>query len=73
MEKSLIPCPICGKKHNFYRVKKLAIQLSISADSLRRKLADIPHLSVGRARIIPECCLKELYKLHYPDDDLLSK
>ena len=70
MNKSLIPCPICGKKHNFFRIADLSIQLSVSIDSIQRRVSSVPHISIGKMRLIPECSISEIYKVHYPSDNL---
>ena len=70
MKKPLILCPICGKKHNFFRIADLSVQLSVSIDTIQRRISSIPHISVGKLRLIPECSISEIYKVHYPSDTL---
>ena len=70
MEKSLMPCPVCGKEHKFFRIADLSIQLSVSIDSIQRRVSSIPHISIGKMRLIPECSISEIYKIHYPTDIL---
>ena len=73
MNKSQMSCPICGKKHNFFRIADLSVQLSVSKDSLQRRVSSIPHISVGKMRLIPECSISEIYKVHFPTDDLSNE
>ena len=67
---SQMKCPICGKSHNFFRIVDLSKQLAVSIDTIQRRVSSIPHLKIGKMRLIPECCLPEIFELHYPSDTL---
>ena len=63
-----VSCPFCGRKHVFSSIQDLARQFSVSTDTIRRLVSEVPHIKLGRRRVVPECSIKLIMNQQLPGD-----
>lgn len=66
--KNYVSCPFCGKKHIFSSIQDLASQFGVSTDTIRRLVSEVPHIKLGRRRVVPECSIKLIINQQLPED-----